>query len=95
MAKPTHHKPPPILDLAWIRNQFEHLHLEHIAILERIDEVKKLIIASGITANLNPELTAALLETAKKAKAVDEKVPDSKCFPQTKPPTSSNERTSQ
>ena len=94
---PQPKSPPKPINYAWLDKRFDDLEHQHAVILDRIKEVKdqtSLILARLSDVGVTTELAAAIVETARRAKAIDEKVPDAKFIPQTKPPTS-DERTLQ
>src|SRR5262245_53877904 len=66
---------------AWMGQQFDALHNDHLLILKKLEELHRehLLILSRLNAvpeMVTPELEAQVLKALKLSKSIDEKVPD-------------------
>ena len=63
----SRHRPPPILDVAWLKKQFQDLRNDHILILKKIGDMQTLV---------SPELEQQVIKVANLSKKIDDQVPD-------------------
>jgi len=62
---------PDIIELAWLKNQFEQLRRDHVIILDKLDK-----LAQTVPEFISPELQEQIIRAAKLSHRIDLKVPD-------------------
>jgi len=62
---------PPIVEQLWLSKKFDELHQDHLIILKKLDDLKKVIPEF-----ISPELQQQIVKSMQIANRIDAMVPD-------------------